>query len=296
MSAPEGNCWLCGKYGKLSKEHIPPESAFNDCQMLLMKIKERSSTLEWEPRASYQHGICFRSLCEKCNNRYGSKYGGAYVDLVKRVGKQIGDVPYFHKISVLGVSRPLAILKQVMLQFVTANGPLSVRTNPWVAPFVREPRNQEIPRDISIYLFASNIRGGRNSGVSGHVESETGRTNVVAEFAFWPLGTVISFAGDLCDARLTPIHHWAQHPFDYRGRIDVHLCVNPIASAYPIDFRTEAEVRSQAVTAAEAKAPSREASTEMMKKAMKVSGETDSWVYSGHPDTVKKMQDSEPSR
>jgi hypothetical protein len=294
MPAPEGYCWLCHKYGKLSKEHIPPESAFNDCPMLLMKVKERSTTLEWERRTSYQRGICFHSLCEKCNNKYGSKYGGAYVDLVKKVAERIGNVPYFHTASILGVRRPLAILKQIMLQFVTANGPLFVSTNRWVAPFVQEPRNQEIPREISVYLFASNVRGGRNSGVSGHIEPETGKTNIVAEFAFWPLGTVISFAGDLCDKRLTPVHQWAQYPFNYSGRVDLHLCVNPIASSYPIDFRTESEVRSQALSTTEVKAPSREATTDMMKRAMKVSGETDSWVYSGHPATLKKMKDIEP--
>ena len=295
MPAPQGKCWLCGRYGRLSKEHIPPESAFNDCPMLLMNVKERTSELAWEPGDSYRRGIWFRSLCEECNNKYGSKYGGAYVDLVRDVADRIGDVPYFHKISILGVRRPLAILKQVLLQFVTANGPKFVQTNAWVAPFVREPRNQEFPRDVGVYLFASNVRGGRNSGVSGHV-LPGGRTNVVSEFSFWPLGTVMSFANELADDRLAPIHHWAQFPFGYRGKVDLHVSVNPMTTAYPLDFRTESEVRSQAVAGADAKAPSPEATESMMKKAMSVSGETESWVFSGHPSTVKKMKDRETPR
>src|SRR5271166_6637843 len=133
MPAPEGHCWLCNRYGKLSKEHIPPESAFNDCPLLLMKLDERSreaGAVLWAPDRS-QHGQYFRSLCSQCNNKYGRLYGGAYVDLVKRVAERIGDVQEFHKISVLGVRRPLAILKQVILQFVTANGPGFVRANDW---------------------------------------------------------------------------------------------------------------------------------------------------------------------
>jgi hypothetical protein len=292
MPAPEGNCWLCGKYGKLSKEHIPPESAFNDCPLLLMKVKKRTSELAWEPRDSFTRGIWFRSLCERCNNKYGSKYGEAYVGLVRSVADRIGDVPHFHMISILGVRRPLAILKQVLLQFVTANGPKFVQTNDWVAPFVREPKNQQFPRDVGVYLFASNTRGSRNSGVSGHVLSG-GRTNIVSEFSFWPLGTVMSFGGELADDRLTPIHHWAQLPFDYHGKVDLHVCVNPITTAYPLDFRTESQIRAQAASASEANAPSREATDDMMKKAMRVSGEEDEWIFSGHPATVQKMKTDE---
>ena len=69
-----------------------------------------------------------------------------------------------------------------------------------------------------------------------------------------------------------------------------------IATAYPIDFRTESVVQSQALTPSDVKAPGQEASEEMMKKAMKISGETDSWVFSGHPTTIKKMKDREVRR
>ena len=99
----------------------------------------------------------------------------------------------------------------------------------------------------------------------------------------------MSFGSELTDSRLAPIHQWAQFPFDHRGKVDVHLSVNPITTAYPIDFRTESEVKSQALSSAEAKAPSPEATNDMMKKAMKVSGERDSWIFSGHPATLKKM-------
>src|SRR5208337_3390410 len=89
MNAPQGHCWLCNKYGKLSKEHIPPKKAFNDCPLLLMKIDEHSTkkgVLEWAPDRQ-QRGVYFRSLCEACNNRYGAWYGEAYVHLVRRIAE-----------------------------------------------------------------------------------------------------------------------------------------------------------------------------------------------------------------
>jgi len=289
MPAPEGYCWLCGKFGKLTKEHIPPEKAFNGCPLLLLKINEQNREVEWIHRASYQRGLCFRSLCERCNNKYGSIYGEAYVNLVRRVAEQIGDVPYFHHISITGGKRPLAILKQVMLQFVTANGAAFVKANAWVAPFIRDRTKTEIPRDVNIYLFASNMRSCRKSGVSGHVIER--QTNIVSEFTFWPLGTLMSFGGELSDKRLTPIRDWAQYPFNYTGKVDLHLCVNPIASNYPVDFRTSAEIERQSTQEIDTKAPSADDTREMMKKAIRVSGDEDGWVYSGHPNTIDKLRD-----
>ena len=38
--APEGPCHICGKYGKLSFEHSPPEAAFNDRPLVYAAIKK----------------------------------------------------------------------------------------------------------------------------------------------------------------------------------------------------------------------------------------------------------------
>jgi hypothetical protein len=199
MTAPEGLCWLCNKHGKLSKEHIPPEKAFNNFPLLYEKVAERSRQtgfLEWEPAGPRQRGLSFRSLCEKCNNTYGSIYGSAYVNLVKRIADRIGDVQELHQLSLFGIERPLAVLKQVMLQFVTANGANFVRSNEWVASFIRERKKTDFPRNVYVYLFASNHRLSRKTGVSSHIDLVARRTHVTAEFTFWPLGTVMSFSSE----------------------------------------------------------------------------------------------------
>ncbi len=295
MTAPEGYCWLCNKHGKLTKEHIPPESAFNNFPLLYERVIERSrqtGVVEWGPDRK-QRGLYFRSLCVKCNNNYGRLYGGAYVDLVKRIAERIGDVQEFHQFSLVGIKRPLAILKQVMLQFVTANGANFVRSNEWVAPFIRERNRTDFPRDVHIYLFASNHRLSRKSGVSSHIDLLAKKTYVTAEFTFWPLGTVMSFAGELADKRLTPIQQWSQYPFDYRGLVDINLWVNPVASPYPLDFRTVEQVTTAATRGDDPNItrPTDADLRAMIRNAERISGESgkDSWVYSGHPNTMKKM-------
>jgi hypothetical protein len=104
----------------------------------------------------------------------------------------------------------------------------------------------------------------------------------------------MSFAGELADKRLTPIHQWSQYPFDYRGSVDLPLWVNPVASPYPLDFRTVEQVKSAATQGDDPNLtrPSDEDLQSMIQKAIHISGETEEkWTYSGHPSTMKKMID-----
>lgn len=292
MPAPEGHCWLCREYGKLSKEHLPAEKAYNDCPRLLMKINDINSqdgTLKWVP-SRYSKGIWIRSLCEGCNTKYGHRYVGPYVDLVKRVAEKISDVQECHTIPIHRVRNPFLILKQVMLQFVTANGDRFVKANDWVAPFIMERWNTDVPRNIAIYLFASNSLSGRNSGVSVHRDWNINKTRFVSEFTSWPLGTIISYDGELIDDRLSPIHHWTQYT-NKNQYADLHLRVNPVASEYPLDFRTGSEIRSSAENAPpDPISASEEDVEEMMENVKKISGETENWILTGHPGTVNKLR------
>ena len=84
MSAIQGYCWLCNKFGKLTKEHIPPESAFNDCPLLYEKVAERShqtGVVEWIPDRR-QKGLYFHSLCAKCMQSRGIGWSYTPFDLV----------------------------------------------------------------------------------------------------------------------------------------------------------------------------------------------------------------------
>src|SRR5437899_2089757 len=77
----EGHCYLCGVHGRLSFEHVPPESAFNHLSVLRAKVDEY-----WEGRTNpipedrLKHGFGDYTLCERCNNNTGSWYGAHFVD------------------------------------------------------------------------------------------------------------------------------------------------------------------------------------------------------------------------
>jgi hypothetical protein len=87
-SSKSGICCVCGKQGKLSFEHLPPEKAFNDNAILLAKIEVVRSgghpdNYE-EGAGKQQRGSGKHTLCEPCNSSTGNWYAPHYVDLAKQ--------------------------------------------------------------------------------------------------------------------------------------------------------------------------------------------------------------------
>lgn len=276
MMQAEGKCWLCGKWAKLTREHIPPRSAFNDSPLLLHEVETRSADvgyLEWSRRR--ESGLIAVSLCGDCNSSCGGKYGSHYAEFIRKIAEPVEKARDGDVIFVPGISRPLSILKAVTQSFVSSNGPAFVEANPWVRKFLRNSRDCGWPRDIFLYVFATNSRGGRKSGVSGFYEFARRKSHVIAEFTFWPLGTVMSFGEELADLRLAPIHHWTSYDYAYRGTVDLKLAVNPVATAHPLDFRTKAEVDRGARRVEEQEPASRSVLDDLCRQVAERSGETD---------------------
>jgi hypothetical protein len=238
-----GKCWLCGQWAKLTREHIPPHSAFNDRPILMFAIAEntlKTGRLQWAGKV--EEGMIVKSLCAECNSRGGSKYGTHYADFISKVALIVEKARNGDHILISGVKRPLSLLKQSMQSFVSANGPYFVNANPWVRKFIRSSRNQDWPPDVFAYMFATNSSGGRRTGVMSFYDIAQRKIETVAEFTFWPIGVVLSFGQELRGYPVTPIHHWAKFDYTWSGALDVDLIANPSPSAYALDFRTKDEI------------------------------------------------------
>ncbi len=276
----EGTCWLCGRWAKLTREHIPPRAAFNDRPLLLYEVERNSAHighLAWAERR--ESGLIVVSLCGDCNTWCGGQYGSHYVEFIRKIAEPVERARDGDRIFVASIQRPLSVLKGIMQSFISANGPSFVHANPWVRKFIKSSRNREWPPDVRLYAFATNSRGGRKSGVAGFYEINLRRARVVAEFTFWPLGTVLSFGEELGDPRLAPIHHWSQYDYAYPGNVDLQVTVNPVSTAYPLDFRNTEQVHRETQEAAASPLASRSAVEDMAKRVTEQSGETDkgSW-------------------
>lgn len=283
-----GHCWLCGQWEKLTREHIPPRSAFNDRPILMMAIEQNTLStgrLQWGRKV--EQGMTVRSLCRECNSRGGSKYGTHYADFISKVAAIVEKAKTGDQVTIYGVKRPLSILKQCMQSFVSANGPYFVNANPWVRKFIRNSRNQEWPRDMFAYMFATNTRGGRRTGVMGFYDFVHCRTETIAEFTFWPIGVVLSFGQELHGYPVTPIHNWAEREYTWDGELDVTLTVNPSSSAYALDFRTKQEILGDSIDGSLGLIAKPTVDGESLKQAMRLAetrsgdGSNPHWSYVG---------------
>jgi hypothetical protein len=285
----EGNCWLCGEFRQLTKEHIPPHSAFNDHEIFLQAIDERArdvSHVVW--KGDVVNGWIVRSLCAECNNEAGRKYGSHYVEFIKQIAEKVDKVQDGEAVSIV-VNRPLSVLKQVMQNFVSANGQHFAKTHQWIRRFLRSSRNKDFPPDWYVYVYAITSKSGRKSGVSGFYDLIEKRICVVAEFTFWPLGTVLAFQ-PMDNYRLAPIHHYASYDYtESKAGLHLHLPVNPASSAYPVDFRTKQAIMKDRNPTQPYKA-TEEQGKQMLERVFKYAAkeDEDGFIFSGHPETFAK--------
>ncbi len=242
-----GLCWVCGQERELTEEHFPPRSAFNNSRILEMRIHERTretGRVTWEGRVQ-KEGVFARSLCAFCNSAFGGEYDQHYGRFVQELAQRADRAPLGAVIDAKA-KFPLRILKAIVKCFVSANGKAFVDATPWLRPFLLDHKSQAWPDGIYLYAYACGTRTGRQTGMASRLDVITRNIKVISEFAFWPLGSVLSFAR--VDALpLTPIHPWAKR-FRYqdKGPDTVRLHVNAVATAYPLDFRPPGQVRRDA--------------------------------------------------
>lgn len=127
---PVGYCALCGAYGQLTYEHIPPKAAFNSVPVKMYKgpelIKKEPGKMPWDVHeltyTPQQKGAGKYSLCESCNNNTGSWYGAAYQDMAQRIALALHnpEIEDSHSIGIKDVY-PLRFLKQVIAMFCSVN-------------------------------------------------------------------------------------------------------------------------------------------------------------------------------
>lgn len=120
-----GFCRLCGAYGPLSREHVPPKAAFNDQPVWIARVKELFGAKDFDsfisPKSDQdQRGAGGYTLCEKCNNDTGAWYAPFFISwahqgmeyLIKANGAPAVSVP-FHIL-------PLRVFKQIIVMFFSA--------------------------------------------------------------------------------------------------------------------------------------------------------------------------------
>lgn len=118
-----GHCHICGKYGELSFEHIPPEKALNKHKAITYTGDDVLKRYKGE-KSRYrqlQKGMGKYSLCRQCNNDMGTWYADSYSNIAIDVAKILFDrepLKHGEYMSFSSSNFPaLAFVKQVIAMF-----------------------------------------------------------------------------------------------------------------------------------------------------------------------------------
>ena len=247
----QGYCVICGKWGNLSRDHVPPKGCNNLSDAEIRFLHPPQDTAH--QRVTSQGGVTFRTLCGDCNSgRLGAEYDPALINLSNEItqlslsarGRSIAlpqTIPCLirpqriaraivgHVIAVLSVNEVSEGLKSnpiidVMREyFLEPNAalPVGLAIYFWVYPH----RRQVIIKNMAKMV---QNKDGQNVFVTGHI------------IKFLPLGFWLTFNSPSVDSPL--IHSLVED--NAMGLDDVTLVNLDIYSLLHPDF-PEAPVGNQ---------------------------------------------------
>ncbi len=243
----EGICRLCGDYKKLSFEHIPPKSAFNDQQIV---FKTMQDLLRGRSHSKFRKGIGNYSLCQSCNNLTGSWYGEAFVDWTRqglvwfdKLGdKSLLSLPYYIK--------PLQVIKQTLVMALAMTSARTLNYHQDLRHFVMNKKQQYLPPKYQVYTYFNVDGSPRFVSDIAVIKLDSGSANYVeAEISLPPFGYCIS-------KTVKNLKSLAKHQglyeiswfskYRYNDWSPVHLRI-PAQETYeplPLDYRTKEEIQS----------------------------------------------------
>ncbi len=264
-----GTCKIRGKSLKLTKERFPPQAAFNSGEYKVRSIDQYKTRamIVWQEKTK-QGGNFEYVLREKCNNETGHRYGSEYVKLAYACspyaqGKYVGE-----HVDITVDMHPLLVIKQVVaficvasqfdpsregLRKVGAPSALAdpppmtfdltkaAAAMPALRRFILERDARGLPESVKLFMYLPAERAGRTSGIAEVGSRSTGQVALLSEFAWWPIGWVMLFDGELPED-LTEITSWAGYEYNEETTLSFRVPVHRIGAPYPIDFRNPDQI------------------------------------------------------
>jgi len=260
-----GNCHICGVYGSLTYEHVPPEKAFNNRKVFTIAGSELLKVIgldqfPWDvvknrsvKKIQKQNGIGFYTLCGKCNNNTGGWYGGGFVDFIEQGYLHINERGGYSKI-VNGTTEtiqftnvyPLQFIKEIITMFFSVNSPQFSATHTDLKKFVLDKESKLNSTKYALYIALMKGTIVRYVGTAGilHVKPQSSIIRIVSEISTSPFGFVLEI-----DPKPDKILGGSNiiglaKDYGYNDKTDIHLKIPVLESntEYPLDYRTRQEV------------------------------------------------------
>jgi len=217
-------CRICLN-GQPTKEHIPPKSAFNNCDRLYSYFF-RGANVKLDTVRSFRAtgGYGVYSLCKSCNSGICAEYAKQYVELARQMAAQgpsaAGDLhSYFiEKVNLLYV------MKQIASMILSVNSLAMAKAQEKLRHFVMN-RAAKINMPFAIHLFhlPNTPEAGTITGFHGRCDPlRRGQPYGLlgGEIFGFPIGIVYSteIGSEIVGQGLLNITHWSNMESDRASR------------------------------------------------------------------------------
>lgn len=255
MATPTGICRLCGTFGPLSFEHVPPQAAFNDRRIIKYDYNaifgpDRQDAIGFDGmRGKYvQRGSGGYAFCGGCNSDTGGWYARAYVDWAyqgMRMSDHAARAPslYFpFKIF------PLRVIKQILCIFFATSDEGFRQHRPDLVRFLLNKHETGIRPDTRIYGYYNSTGRVRQTGRTVRTTFGSMRDfEVLSEFSFRPWGFVLAESPRVPDTRLVDLTGFAKFAYSDECAVALQIPILSVVTPFPADYRNDDEVRVDAI-------------------------------------------------
>lgn len=236
-----GTCQICGIHSKLTFEHVPPKSAFNDRPVVRAKIEEfeRAEAEHRKLRGrKLQRGRGSYTLCGQCNSTTGHWYGAAFADWAAQALRVLHlplDSPTIYLPFFIF---PLRVIKQILCMFACQADGMAYRSHPSVRDFLLNPAHSELDPDLRIFMYLNTGRIFRSMGMTvlGDLRHQT--RSLLCETSFPPFGYVLTVRSPPPDKRLIEITHFSRYRYKDWKDLWLRIPFLPVNTWVPGDYRT----------------------------------------------------------
>lgn len=199
-SKPQVRCSVCNQELKLTFEHIPPRSCYNQQQLMFHSLDSIFEGHDGMKR--YRKGLGKKTTCAKCNNEIANQYQRAFMDwtskgmdLVEKISDFKPNTFIYHNF----ILQPGLVAKQIAFMACACNDDdKSVSPQFRLLQLIASSPRTHIPlRDSRVYCYLTDATSSpRLNGFMSPVHA--GRENQVvwAEIALCPFGYVVISEGE----------------------------------------------------------------------------------------------------
>lgn len=242
-----GVCHICGANGKLSFEHVPPESAFNDRTVRSPDAKrvfglQNLDDLSKIGGRQSQRGIGGHTLCESCNSRTGHWYGAHYAAWAYQAAGYMVGSPTQLTLAYPFHILPLRVIKQIICMFFSVNPPGFRLAHQDLVRFVLNPKEKYLSPAVRLFAGYTASDRSRSSGVAGMLSGESMR--VYSEISFPPFSYILDLNHQAPVHEMLDISFFSRFGYDDYRALNLRMPVLSIYTPFPGDFRSREQVLS----------------------------------------------------